>query len=560
MRRLILIAASLLALLSIAPPASAHAKAGGVTDVAASFYPVAPDVTPPGFRIDGARALAVAKSAPEMQSIHRTHHPLKYEVLLWPGVHYEIYFWFHNKLIASQVVTKDGRVGPTYQGGLATTLYARGHYGAIFDSPWVWLPLGLMFLLPLAFLRRRSWFDVADLAAVLSFGVSYFLFDHLHLDLAVWLIYPPLLYLLVRMLWRGLRRCDRSAGIDCRLPLAVLAVGLLALTAGRIWLILHEAHVMDVAEASVVGAHRILHGQSIYFFNLGHSDTYGPIAYLAYVPFQAIWPGDDWASYLPSARAATITFDLLTIAGLVLLGKRTRAGTAGWKLGLLLAWLWAACPFSALGLVKNTNDGLVALLLVALMLSLTTPIRRGALVGLAAAAKFFPAILLPLILAGKGQDDRRNWRKTLVGFVVAAAGPVALFLPPGGLTYMWDRTLGFQLTRPDVFSAWALHPSLGPIKVALEVCGVLLAIGVAVRPRGRRSTAQVGALAAALIVAVQLPALHWFYLYIVWFLPLVLIAVLTAGDEPQRPEVRVAGHRPTTSEIDRDPAAVAVAV
>ena len=37
------------------------------------------------------------------------------------------------------------------------------------------------------------------------------------------------------------------------------------------------------------------------------------------------------------------------------------------------------------------------------------------------------------------------------------------------------------------------------------------------------------ALAAALIIAVQLPALHWFYLYIVWFLPLVLVAVLAPG-------------------------------
>ncbi len=32
-----------------------------------------------------------------------------------------------------------------------------------------------------------------------------------------------------------------------------------------------------------------------------------------------------------------------------------------------------------------------------------------------------------------------------------------------------------------------------------------------------------------MIIAVQLPALHWFYLYIVWFLPLVLVAVLGAG-------------------------------
>ncbi len=35
-----------------------------------------------------------------------------------------------------------------------------------------------------------------------------------------------------------------------------------------------------------------------------------------------------------------------------------------------------------------------------------------------------------------------------------------------------------------------------------------------------------------MIIAVQLPALHWFYLYIVWFLPLVLVAVLAAEGPP----------------------------
>ncbi len=52
---------------------------------------------------------------------------------------------------------------------------------------------------------------------------------------------------------------------------------------------------------------------------------------------------------------------------------------------------------------------------------------------------------------------------------------------------------------------------------------------MAFRPRGRRSPAQVAGLAAAVIVAVQLPAMHWFYMYIVWFLPLVLISVLAGG-------------------------------
>jgi hypothetical protein len=44
----------------------------------------------------------------------------------------------------------------------------------------------------------------------------------------------------------------------------------------------------------------------------------------------------------------------------------------------------------------------------------------------------------------------------------------------------------------------------------------------------------VAALGAAVVIAVQLPAVHWFYLYIVWFLPLVLVAVL--GDSPKHEE------------------------
>ena len=174
------------------------------------------------------------------------------------------------------------------------------------------------------------------------------------------------------------------------------------------------------------------------------------------------------------------------------------------------------------------------------MLALYNPIRRGVLVGLGAASKFFPAILLPLVAVGRGDADQQTMRKVLAGFVIAAGASIALFLPPGGLKEMWSHTIGFQLTRTDIFSIWALHPALSPIKVAVEAFAVILAVLVAFRPRGARTPAQVAALGAAVTIAVQLPALHWFYLYIVWFLPLVLIAVLGA-DAPaaaKRPAAR----------------------
>jgi hypothetical protein len=536
MRRMLLALLSVIAVAWAVAPATASASSAPPPDTEPAMF-LAPHGTqvPHGFAIDPDQAIARAETAPKMIAIHRSHHPLQIAAYVWVGSHYEIYFYYHRKVIADQIIGPAGQIGATYTGPLILGIYGRGHYGGIFDSPIVLAAFTLMFLAPLLFLRRRSWLDRFDIAALLTFGVSYLLFDNSHLEPAVWMFYPPLIYLLVRMLIRGYRPRPVSGPADCRLPTAVLVIGLVALVVARIVITLHPAGVIDVGTASALGAYKLLHGQSLYYFSLGHGDTYGPIAYLAYAPFELLFPGN-WG-YLPAARAATITFDLLTIAGLIVLGWRLRSGREGWRLGLLFAWLWAACPCSLLGMEKSTNDGLVALIVVLVMLTLESPIKRGVLVGLGAASKFFPAILLPLVAVGRGDADEKTIRKVLAGFVVATGASIALFLPPGGLKEFWDHTIGYQLTRSDIFSIWALHPALAPIKVALEAGAVFLAVAVAFRPRGRRTPAQVAALAAAVIIAVQLPALHWFYLYIVWFLPLVLVAVLGAGapaaDEPE---------------------------
>ena len=194
----------------------------------------------------------------------------------------------------------------------------------------------------------------------------------------------------------------------------------------------------------------------------------------------------------------------------------------------MLAWLWAACPFTVLPLIKSSNDGLVAMFMVLILLALASPVKRGVLLGLATAAKFSPAHpARSWSPSDPATSDRGPVRRALAGFVIAAGASVALFLPPGGLQEMWQHTLGFQLTPArHLLARGRCIPGLAPIKDLIELAVVALAVLVAVRPRGPRSLAQVSALAAALTIAVQLPALHWFYLYIVWFVPLVLVAVL----------------------------------
>jgi hypothetical protein len=53
---------------------------------------------------------------------------------------------------------------------------------------------------------------------------------------------------------------------------------------------------------------------------------------------------------------------------------------------------------------------------------------------------------------------------------------------------------------------------------------------------------QVAALGAAIIIGLQMGITYWFYLYIIWFFPLVVIAlVLAHPDRNEQPEdVRIA--------------------
>jgi hypothetical protein len=173
----------------------------------------------------------------------------------------------------------------------------------------------------------------------------------------------------------------------------------------------------------------------------------------------------------------------------------------------------------------------VSVLLVLMLLGLSSPVARGAIVGLGAAAKFVPGLLLPLLAVGVHRSSREV-RIAAAAFVIVTGASFALFLPAGGIAEVWDHTLGFQLGRIDHFSIWGLHPGLNPLKTVIGVAAVGLAGLVAVRPRGERSLPQISALMAAILIASQLPAIHWFYFYIVWFLPLVLVALFGRYGEP----------------------------
>ena len=523
-RALRVVLATLAAAFAMAPAASAAAP-GQVDSVGLPReLPASMSVPPPGFSTNARQAIAIAERTPAVRKALRDHPGLRSEALVWDHSRWEVNFKTAQRTYVEVDVTAGGAVEAIWTGLQAEAYFARGGSSGLFDSPWVWLPFALLFVAPFVDVRRPLRLLHLDLLMLLSFGASYWFFRRGDVEPAVALVYPALAYLLVRLLVAGLRGGRARGALVPFLPTWALVVGVLALAGARVGLDVASDNVIDVGYASVVGADRVAHHEQLYVDNDVHGDTYGPVNYLAYVPFEAVFPWTGAWDSVPAARAAAITFDLLTLLGLLLLGRNLRDGPAGRRLGLAMAWAWAAFPFSLFGLMMNTNDGLVAMLSVFALVAFSSPLGRGGLLGLAIAAKFFPAALIPLFARGR-DEGRKAWAICAGAAVAVTAFTLLLYLPPGGLRELWNCTLGYQLGRPADFSLWGLHANLGWAQKALEVAGAALALGVALVPGRRRSTVQIAALAGAVMIALQLPAGHWFYYYIMWFAPLAFVAL-----------------------------------
>jgi hypothetical protein len=432
------------------------------------------------------------------------------------------------------------RIVEQWAGWQAAWEMARGYpgdFGHVFNSPWVLIPLGLLFLIPFVDPRRPFRMLHLDLLVLIAFGVSHVLFNAGKIGVSVPLVYPVLAYLVVRMLLVGFRGGRARGPVVPLVPATWLIVGTVALFGARVVLNLVDSNVVDVGYAGVIGANHIAKGEELYDGHFARDpadgDTYGPVTYLTYLPFERTigWSGR-WDA-VPAAHGAAIAFDLLTILGLFLLGRRLRAGPEGTALGAALAFAWTAYPYTLFVLSVNSNDSLVAAILVFALVVLSSAPARGAMVALGTAAKIAPAALAPLFFNPSGDRRLRGPVLYTAAFVLVLVATVVPFLPPGGLSQLYDRTLGFQLGRESPMSIWGQDPSLDGLHTFVKIAAVNLAALLLIVP-ARKTLVQVSALAAAVLIALQLGVVHWFYLYVVWFAPLVLVA-LFARHESVRP-------------------------
>ena len=484
-----------------------------------------------------AEAINAANRDAKVVEQRRENGELTHSASLVEG-NWEIAYFADDEQAALVVVDPGtGAVRESWTGYQVLWKMARGYPGAFghkLNAPYVFLPLCALFLIGLIDWRRPWRVATLDLLVLLGFGVSHYFFNRAEIGVSVPLQYPALLYLLARALWIGLR--GRGEGIRPVWPASWLLVAALFLMGFRVGLNMADSGVIDVGYAGVVGADRIAHGEPLYDnfpADVSQGDTYGLVNYLSYLPFEAIWPwGGSWDD-LPAAHGAAIAFDLLTFALLAWLGIRIRPGPAGRKLAATLAFAWAAYPYTAYALESNSNDTLVAALLVATLLVLARPIARGAMLAFATLTKFAPALLAPMFMTYGPGRAKFTW-----AFLLTVALLMAWPAIDPGLPTVYDRTVAYQSDRDSPFSIWGQAPSLEPLRVAILVATGFLAIAFAFVPK-RKSLVQVAALSAALLISLQLTAQHWFYLYIVWFYPLLLVAFAWEGGvSPERADTQ----------------------
>ncbi len=575
-------------------PSAASSATKASTSSSATTDPNAPvpiadtDVVPPGRRLSPHRVLAIAAALPKVRA-ERARYPGSYggAYLKGPGRWQVSYFSRNGRKEIVQVLISDsnGRVLEQWTGFQVAWTMARGYPGAFghrVNALYIWIPLSILFVLPFINWRRPLSLLHLDLLALSAFSISLAFLNHGRIYASVPLVYPPLVYLLGRMLlvaWPRRRRTDATTGPLATTPSATglpaptssatapsataspgtihppartrpptlpvwvpahwLAVGVVFLLGFRVALNVVDGNVIDVGYAGVIGASRIVHGQPLYGqwpSDNQHGDTYGPFNYEAYVPFERVIGWSGTRDQLPAAHGAAIAFDVLAVGLMFLLGRRIRGPT----LGVVLAYAWVSYPFTLYALECDSNDTLVAVLVLAAILAAGRPMARGALAALAGLTKFAPLALAPLLAThGLQAAPPRQRALTIARFSAAFVLTAAVVCIPAfthsSLHTFYERTLAYQANRGSPFSVWGLYGGLGGLQAAVQAAAVLGAIALAVLPR-RPDVIGLAASAAAILIAVQLGIDHWFYLYIPWFFGLVMLALLGRFSEPAQIE------------------------
>jgi hypothetical protein len=432
-------------------------------------------------------------------------------------------FFDGPRIVLDAAVARDGRVTNT-----AAFLPGRPRAGGeVAQHPLVLMLLVAAFLGVAAVSPLRSMRNL-DLLVLASFVAAIVLVNERLLAASVYAGAVPLAYLCVRCVYVGLRgtAAERASAPLVRLSPSLAAFGAGAAAVGLVLMAIPGGVIGDVAFASMTGATDLVHGTLPYGHlpkgELVHGDTYPLLAYAAYVPAALVTPVENAFDQIDGALWVAVAFALLAAIAIRRIG--------GWRLAIA----WLTFPPVVIAASAGAND-LVAGACVAWAAAwFAYSARSAAALAAAGLVKLAPFAVFPIWVA---RERGTGLRRALLAAGAAIAAVVAWVLALGGFAGFGDMmdAVSFQFERGSLLSPWTLadaYLAQAVVQAAVVAMVVIGVLGVRRDPSLARDPRRVAALAAAVLLGIQLAANYWSYTYLVWVFPLVALALLREPGAP----------------------------
>jgi Glycosyltransferase family 87 len=383
-----------------------------------------------------------------------------------------------------------------------------------------------------------------DAAAVLLLAAPVVLLAHQAVAMAVVLV--ALLYLIARLSWLAVGSPGAPAAsqplidfitgrLTARERIRLLRLLLAAVVLVYLIISVTSPGPIDVIVGVMEGATKLIQGVLPYGHMPGdvmHGDTYPLFSYVLYTPLALVapvhssWDGVDVALAFAALVAVAVAAGLFrAAAGKALRGERRPDQCE--EAGLRAALVWLTFPPLLVTVSTGTTDVVLAALVAFAILLWRRPGVSSALLAAAAWFKLAPLAILPLWLAPlRG----RSLARAVIGFGSVTVLMCLLLIGLGGVRGPESmlHAVDFQFSRQSPQSVWAILDArwAQPIAQAL-VLSLIVTFGLCfhARPELGVSRQRIAAASAATLIAVQLVADYWAFLYLAWVIPLLALTV-----------------------------------
>jgi hypothetical protein len=248
---------------------------------------------------------------------------------------------------------------------------------------------------------------------------------------------------------------------------------------------------------------------------------------------------------LAAERALMLLCHLAIVVGMALIGWRhfddLPAGVAAATFYLLLPYTHLLLPSTQLGIGRWDHAWPMALM-IWMVLGYRNPWLTGALLGVASGSVFFPALTLPVWLSfywGRGSC------RFFVAFLLAAGLMLALIggllwlsgTPPTSLRLVWTPANWLPWLEPPDWTQGAWEGGVWPYRLPVFLAYFTLVVVTLFWP-APKNLAHVLALTAAVLIGIQ----FWYAdrggVYVLWYLPFLLLLVFRPNLSQCRPPPR----------------------